>query len=171
MHSRLASQTFGTQLPAAPRRAAAATRALQTAKPPFRGQRPRRRRAMHAVADLRATLDTLVTTGAVAVGVGVTLLAIFADPRPKAKVKEEQDNSFKWGLMGGISCLPLFNWMVSARTLRWRCHLHAHIWDQVQRAGSSACKRAGERGVPFSCWRATCAAPRPAGGRHAAQGA
>lgn len=68
---------------------------------------------MHVRADLWATVDQVVTTGALTIGVGATLLAIFADRLPVAKIKDQQEASFKWGVMGAISCLPLFNWMVS----------------------------------------------------------
>lgn len=75
---------------------------------------PRGRRAAVAVrADMWATVDTVVTGGALAVAAGAAILAVLADRRPEREVREQQDNGFKWGLMGAISCLPLFNWMVS----------------------------------------------------------
>jgi len=82
-----------------------------------RAAAPRRRPTMHVRADLWGTVDQVVTVGALAVGVGATLLAILADRRPAAQVKEEQEVGFKWGLSGGLACLPLFNWMVSAGSL------------------------------------------------------
>jgi hypothetical protein len=67
---------------------------------------------MSVRADLWSAVDQVVTVGALTVGVGATLLAIFADRRPAAQL-EQQEGSFKWGLMGGLSVFPLFNWMVS----------------------------------------------------------
>lgn len=68
---------------------------------------------MRVRADMWGTVDAVFTGGALAVAGGAALMAIFADRRPASEVREQQDNGFKWGLMGGISCLPLFNWMVS----------------------------------------------------------
>jgi hypothetical protein len=98
---------------------APSARALRRRGAPAGGARrappPRRARAMNVRADLWSSADTLLTAGAVAVAAGAALLAVFADPAPPARLKEQQENGFRWGIMGAISCLPLFNWMVSAR--------------------------------------------------------
>jgi hypothetical protein len=89
--------------------------------------RGRARRALRVSADLGGMLDTAVTAGAAAAGLGAALLALFADRRPRdarggggGKQQQQrappadESGNFKWGIMGAISCFPLFNWMVRA---------------------------------------------------------
>lgn len=42
------------------------------------------------------------------------------------------EDNFVWGLMGFISCLPLFNWLVSSSVCTWACvHTCAHVRARV----------------------------------------
>jgi hypothetical protein len=66
-------------------------------------------------ADFGGALDTVLTYGALGVSVAAALFAILPDAeRPVSPVesrRDDQDN-FRWGLMGFISAFPLFNWLV-----------------------------------------------------------
>ncbi|GBF96838.1 hypothetical protein Rsub_09694 [Raphidocelis subcapitata] len=77
----------------------------------------------------------MLAAGALAVGAGAALLAIFADPVPPERVREHQESNFRWALMGGISFFPLFNWLAwvlaaledeaNARLYYWFAGLYA----------------------------------------------
>ena len=65
-------------------------------------------------------LDTVVTWGAVAASVGATAYAVFYDwQRSKQQQQQQPDgavlgteDNFTWAVMGGVSFIPLFNYMV-----------------------------------------------------------
>lgn len=81
-------------------------------------QRPRTR--LRVQADARGVLDTLVTYGAVSLSLGATAYTVFHDRRRATASRSEkpavaalpEDNS-TWAVMGVVSCIPLFNSMVS----------------------------------------------------------
>lgn len=123
------------------RRRGARAPPLHAAQPLLSPPRRGRRRAMRVAADLWAAADTIITSGAIAVGVGAALLAVFADRLPPAKLKEQQDGSFRWGIMGAVSCLPLFNWLV-----RGRCEGAEELGPHGASREAPGARAAGRRG-------------------------
>lgn len=74
-------------------------------------------------------LDTVVTFGALSLSVGATIYTIFSyQPSrsgPKPAALTHADDNFTWGVMGAVSCIPLFNYTVRqpsmhARSLEYR---------------------------------------------------
>jgi hypothetical protein len=61
-------------------------------------------------------LDTVVTFGALSLSVGATIYTIFnyqpTKSGPKAAALTHPDDNFTWGVMGAVSCIPLFNYTV-----------------------------------------------------------
>ncbi|KAI8469746.1 MAG: hypothetical protein J3K34DRAFT_521893 [Monoraphidium minutum] len=108
-----ATSRLGPQLAARRPRAVALSAAPRTARAPRGRAAPTRgwRAAVVVRADLMGAADSVLMGGALALGAGAALLAVFADPLPPARVKENQEASFRWGIMGAIACLPLFNWL------------------------------------------------------------
>ncbi|KAF6259889.1 hypothetical protein COO60DRAFT_1700630 [Scenedesmus sp. NREL 46B-D3] len=66
-------------------------------------------------------LDTAVTFGALSLSVGATIYTLFNhQPHrsgPKQVALTNPDDNFTWGVMGAVSCIPLFNytaWVLGA---------------------------------------------------------
>jgi hypothetical protein len=61
-------------------------------------------------------LDMVVTFGALSLSVGATIYTVFnyqpnrSGPTPAALT--HPDDNFTWGVMGAVSCIPLFNYTV-----------------------------------------------------------
>lgn len=83
-------------------------------------------------------LDTVVTFGALSLSVGATIYTIFSyQPSrsgPKPAALTHADDNFTWGVMGAVSCIPLFNytaWVLGAlqseapRPYYWAAALYA----------------------------------------------
>lgn len=75
-------------------------------------------------AELGSMLDTVITWGALAAGVGATVYAVFYDWHGGTQHKQRQQqqqstallgpgDNFSWAVMGGVSFIPLFNYLVS----------------------------------------------------------
>lgn len=83
-------------------------------------------------ASLGELTDTAVTYGALAASVGATVLAVFtvkAPTRRRTPVKGqpqpiEEDGGFRWAVMGVVSCLPLFSWLVRGSRAVWGTAWH-----------------------------------------------
>jgi hypothetical protein len=95
------------------RRPAAAQRAFQ---PVYRKRRTVTR------AQIGDMFDTVVTWGSVAAGVGAVVYSIFYDWKETSQQQRQQqeaamfgpaDNT-TWAVMGVVSCIPFFNYLVSA---------------------------------------------------------
>lgn len=72
--------------------------------------------------DARGVLDQVVVYGALTASVTAALVAVFTPKRrarraPGAKTPPaapaSEGDGFRWGVMGVISCIPLFSWLVS----------------------------------------------------------
>jgi hypothetical protein len=100
-------------------------------------RRPRCRRrdrapriAAFLSSDGGASVGSLLTSAAVAVSVGAALVALYNDSAPlggrrrrgqqgrgallpqRQLLPASSDDNLRWAVMGVVSCLPLFNWMV-----------------------------------------------------------
>lgn len=82
-------------------------------------------RTVVSKAQLGDMLDTVVTWGAVAASIGATVYAVFYDWQRGRQARKQQceaaqadpmidpSGNFTWAVMGGVSFMPLFNYMVS----------------------------------------------------------
>lgn len=83
-------------------------------------------------------LDTVVTYGVLSLSVGATIYTIFnyqpSKSGPKTASLTHPDDNFTWGVMGAVSCIPLFNytaWVLGAlqsetpRPYYWAAALYA----------------------------------------------
>lgn len=82
----------------------------------------RGRKKATARAQIGDTLDTVVTWGAVGASLAATSYALFYDWKQGQLQQQEQQHrvdmfgpadNFTWGVMGIVSCIPFFNYLVS----------------------------------------------------------
>lgn len=105
------------------RRAAATKRAFQ---------HTHRKRAIVTRAQLGDIIDTVITWGSVAAGVGAVVYSVFYDWKQTCQQQQvqEQDaamfgpaDSTTWAVMGVISCIPFFNYLVGGFDYACTCIL------------------------------------------------
>jgi hypothetical protein len=94
----------------------------QRFKAPRFQHRHRRAHTVSTRAQMGGLLDTVVTWGALAAGAGAVAYSIFYDWKPKQRPKQQQQqqdaplfgppDNMSWAVMGVVSCIPFFNYMV-----------------------------------------------------------
>jgi len=88
-------------------------------------------------------LDTVITWGALAASIGATVYAVFYDWHGGIQHKRQQqqqqstallgpDDNFSWAVMGVVSFIPLFNYLVSS----WSGSTHMGMHAQAPTTGA-----------------------------------